>query len=393
LKINSNQAAEQRNQLRDLVKDQRAQIIQRQSEIENIGKLYDKKKEDKKVEGEKELVEVHDLNQQKLVEAVDGQSEKLEQLRTNLITTQTMLDQEHDRLVKSHQDQVQDTNAFYNDKFEKQFEDGQEMSKDINHKVNLHIKDIDSQAERNILKNQTEAHLKLDKVEHQNAVKVKTIDQNYNSARSRMESENSKALSSIEKEHQKQMNERLGGLMKDAQVKQQIQVDQMKNQDLYYSDLIKQKNIGFNQKIEALTKAHDLVVNNMKEKYQTELDTMIKDHAKLKQVTEEKIKDPFYQIETFEPKVEDMGDSYIVSLEIPETEIDSVSVTANKRKISVGFARRFQERMEAKDTGAVYHSARSEGHRKEIPVNDIVDSQHMEQKYSDGRLQFKIKKA
>ncbi|PJB52826.1 MAG: hypothetical protein CO099_10545 [Bdellovibrio sp. CG_4_9_14_3_um_filter_39_7] len=189
------------------------------------------------------------------------------------------------------------------------------------------------------------------------------------------------------------MNERLGGLMKDAQVKQQIQVDQMKNQDLYYSDLIKQKNIGFNQKIEALTKAHDLVVNNMKEKYQTELDTMIKDHAKLKQVTEEKIKDPFYQIETFEPKVEDMGDSYIVSLEIPETEIDSVSVTANKRKISVGFARRFQERMEAKDTGAVYHSARSEGHRKEIPVNDIVDSQHMEQKYSDGRLQFKIKKA
>lgn len=393
MKINSSQASDQGKQLRDLVKDQRSEIIHRQAEIENIGKLYDKKVEDKKVDGERELVEVQDQNQHKLIEAVDGQSEKLEQMRTNLLTTKQMLDREHDRLVKSHQDQVQDANAFYNEKYQKQFEEGQEVSKDINDKVNLHIKDIDSQAERNILQNQNKAALKLDNIEHQNEVKIKGIDDNYTRIRGKMDTENSRALSMVEKEHKKQMNDRLGGQMKEAEVKQQIHVDQIKNQDLYYTDLIKQKDLGFKQKLEALTKAHDLVINSMKSKYQAELDTMVKDHAKTKQLTEEKIKDPFYQVETFNPKVQDLGDSYIVSIAVPESEIDSVNLTANKRKISVSFARRFQERLEGQEEGTVFHSSRSEGHRKEFPVNDIVDSRHIEQKYADGQLLFKIKKA
>lgn len=393
MKVSSTEAAQQKKQIQDLVKGQRSEVIKRQNELESIKSFYDKKEEDQKVQGERELIEVHDNNQKNLLEAVDGQKEKLEVLRTNLLSTKEMLDKEQDRLVKTHQDKVQDVNTFYNEKYEQQFAEGEEISKDINHKVNLHIKDINSETDRNILKSQNETGLKLNKIEHDNQIKVKSTEDNYARFRGRLESENSKALLNQEREHQKLINEQLKTQSREAAIKTQIHTDQIKNQDLYYTDLIKQKDVAFKQKVEAMQKAHDMVLTSMKQKYQKELDNLVKSHAEVKELAEQKVNDPFYRMETVSPQIKDLGDHYEVVVDVPETEKENVSVSAHKRKITVGFARRFQNRMEVPEKGEVHHTARTEGSRREIPVADIIDSQNIQQKYVDGQLIFKIKKA
>ncbi|GAB4010518.1 MAG: hypothetical protein Fur0010_03360 [Bdellovibrio sp.] len=393
MKIDASKAYEQKKEINNLVKDQRTEIIKREQELAGIRSLYDQKKEDQKIQGEKELIEIHDNNQKRLLEAVDGQNEKLEEMRTNLILTKEMLDKEQDRLTKTHQDKIQDINNYYNEKFKTQFNEGEEVSKDINHKVNLHIKDINSETDRNILKTQNETGLKLNKIEYENSLKVKSIEDNYARLRGRMELENSKALMQTEREHQKLLNEQLKKQTREAAIKDQIHKDQVKNQEVYYNDLIKQKDIAFKQKVEAMTKAHEMVLTSMKQKYQHELDSIVKAHAERKKLAESKAKDPFYRMETLDPVIKDFGDHYQVAIDIPEGEKENVNLTAGKRKITIGFARRFQNRMEDLDKGVVYHTARSEGSRKEIPVADIVDSQHIEKKYQDGQLIFKVKKA
>ena len=88
----------------------------------------------------------------------------------------------------------------------------------------------------------------------------------------------------------------------------------------------------------------------------------------------------------------DEGDSYIISLPASRHEKDHYTLSADKRRIRLSMARRFENRVK-NDEGEVHQTHRSETFSKEFEVPHIVKDGPILQKWEDNRLSYQIFKA
>jgi exonuclease VII large subunit len=96
------QIQQNKGELKKLIRSQRDQITNRQQEIKNIEKIYDKKKENQRFQGEVELMDIQHRDLNRLQEASVGQEEKLEEIKKQVTNTQERLIKEEINLKKGH---------------------------------------------------------------------------------------------------------------------------------------------------------------------------------------------------------------------------------------------------------------------------------------------------
>ena len=103
------------------------------------------------------------------------------------------------------------------------------------------------------------------------------------------------------------------------------------------------------------------------------------------------MEDNFYHVNLLEPELVDNGKEYLLYLEVPPHEKESVHISARNRNIRLTLARRFEDEITNED-GTMDRSRKSEIFAKTIKTNDIIDHNSITQKYEDGHIIYKISK-
>ena len=157
------------------------------------------------------------------------------------------------------------------------------------------------------------------------------------------------------------------------------------------SDLVREQR-RFGNHLYEMRKKHQKFLTDAREKMGEETEQLKRDMATARANIMLKGQDGFYRIERLRPTIEDMGEAYVLSLNIPKHEVDQVSLSAHGRRIKLTASRRFEGKI-MPAYGESHHTRRSEVHTREFPTKDIVASDSILRHYKDGVLSFKILKA
>lgn len=391
MKIDNNHIQQNKEHLNKLAKQQKGEIIAREQEIENIKSLYDQKIENEKVQGLRSLHEIMDRNKAQIIESLDGKQERLEKMKTDLVSTEQKLSEEKKLLTTNHQDKVRDIQGHYNDKYQALYLQGDQNARDINFKTNNSLKEIEDNSHMAMNKIQHDTKIKMDQASHDYNNKVLKAESGHSGQVRRMELEYAKAVAGKELEHQKNLKEINNQNESEKLERSRIQQDQVKANELHHQDTLTSKEKAFQDKYKAMTENHQMVIDGLKKRYDNEIAQLIKTKSTEFQAIDNKKADSFYQVEKLNPKIEETLDSYLIHIPTTEHEKDNFNVSANKRTVKLSMARRFENRLE--DNQDVYKTHRSETFMKEFQVKDIVDKSKILSSYNNGVLTFKILKA
>jgi len=392
LKVNSPQIDENRQAINKLLQKQRNEIALRETELDNIQKIYKKKEDQERLVGEKKLLDIHDRNNKEFLEANKSKEEKLAQIKEQFSDTQQKLSLHESELKKGHENRIMNARDNHNMQAQRIFEDAQEQLKDINLTTNSKIKDVNAKTDLELTRIKHKSQLAIDKAAHENSLRVtqeqngqadalKVAQKQFYATQQRQEMEHKNALA---EQHLKNNGE--------FQTRERIHKDRTDATEKHYNELIKGEKSSFEMKYQRMVKEHQSVLDRLQSTFKERLDKITSSFKSEHAAKSARSEDEFYSLHTLSPKVREDEKFYYVDIETPPHEKENYHITAHGRKIKVQFNRRSEERLDGKN-GEVQTSKRSETLSKEINVAHIVDDKKVKVAYEEGVLSYRLPKA
>jgi len=158
-----------------------------------------------------------------------------------------------------------------------------------------------------------------------------------------------------------------------------------------FKENISNRDSAYKKNYEQLVAVNNQVLDRTKTVFDSEINSLVKDHVAKKNLFETKVQDPFYRLSEIQYNIKDMIDHYELTIPTPEYERDNYIVNGNDRKISITFSRKFSDRVTEEDK-TLHKSARSEVVTKELFTADILNPKKMTTGYKDGMLTYLIAK-
>jgi HSP20 family molecular chaperone IbpA len=392
VKITPDNIKSNERHLRKLNNQQKHHILNKEREIALQKELFQKKMENSKKHSELELLNTKERGVLTLNEAVEGRHHRLEKMRADLSMTQERLVNERRNLEKGHQKHIENINQGYSEKIKEVFSEGESKSKDVNDRVNDAIKNTQSDTNRSVSNLRHDSKLKIDQTNHLNKLKLKDASTANQADQVRQKMDHRKKIARAELDHNSKIQHAMTRNHTEIMQREKIHSGQVKAQEEHYKELVNSNKKAYDQKFNSMVKSHKNVVKGLKERFDGEVNKLALSYAEQKEFKATRSEDQFYNMSTLTPTLKESANAYIVSMEIPEHEMDNFSLSAEKRRIKVSLTRRYEDRMDSPD-GSVHTSKRSESHRKEFNVAQILDSANITRKYEDGVLSYKIPKA
>jgi len=382
----------QSTKLKTMLTNQRNLVAAKEREIEDVKKIYDMKKEDERVLGQKDVIEIKDINQQEILEAVDNKTSRLEDIQKSFKADSERIQKERAILAeqkKLDKDATMALNAIDQDRI---IQDGLEKTRSIKDSTNKSVAEIQQQSD-----------FEIQDIAYQTKKKADTQTRLYDSTLADRSREQSLQLGTKDIEHKQQLDNLKMEFARNSRQLSRLNTADKTNKDLaykkelkttedHYNQLLSSKRAQFEEKFTALQAQHEQVISRTEEQLRTQLKALSSDYAKKRDATLAKVDDPFYNLKEIEHKLEDKPDSYLVHINIPEHEAENVVFTGHDRKMKITISRRFTDRVEA-EAGKVSENRRSESVSKEFQVTDLVNPKEITKKYEDGVLTYRIAKA
>lgn len=382
----------QSTKLKTMLTNQRNLIAAKEREIEDVKKIYDMKKEEERVLGQKDVIEVKDLNQQEILEAVDNKTSRLEDIQKSFKADSERIQKERAILAeqkKLDKDATMALNALDQDRI---IQDGLEQTRSIKDSTNKSVAAIQQQSD-----------FEIQDIAYQTKKKADSQTRLYDSALADRSREQRVQLSTKEIEHKQQLDNLKMEFARNSRQQSRLNMADKKNQELayqkevstsenHYNQLLASKRAQFEEKFNTLQAQHEQVISRTEEQLRSQLKALSSDYAKKRDATLSRVDDPFYNLKDIEHKLEDKPDSYLVHINVPEHESENVVFTGHDRKMKITLSRRFTDRVEG-DAGKVSENRRSESFSKEFQVADLINSKDITKKYEDGVLTYRIAKA
>jgi len=380
------------SQLKPLIDRQRNLVAAKEREIENVRNYFDAKKETERVSGQKEILDLKDVQQKEILEAVENKTNRLESMRTSLQSDMERLQKERELL--SQQSSL-DQEVSIDEARAKQVEMAnlaQEKAKEIGQKANQQIADLQKDSQWEIAQSSVQARNKYDDNVrlHESTLADKMREQRVQLATQQIE--HNQKLNQARSKYEKDVAQVTRSNVGEKNKREQLYLKELKSQEDQYNYLLREKRKQFEQKYSNLEAEHNTVLNRTEERFKQQLNELSQKYTSVRDVASEKKLDPFYHVQRLEHRLENTPEAYLIHLEVPEHEADSVLLSAHERKIKLTFSRRFSERVDGQN-GQVDINKRSESFTQEFPVSEIVNSKEITRQYQDGVLTFKIKKA
>tara|TARA_R110000868_G_scaffold38661_6_gene135124 strand:- start:4333 stop:5499 length:1167 start_codon:yes stop_codon:yes gene_type:complete len=380
------------NTLKGLTNNQRNLVAAKEREIGEVKEHYELKKLDERTNGQNELYEVKDAHQKEILAAVDQKSSRLSSMQQSLKDDLTRLEKEKAILAeqsKLDRDASLITSSVDQDEL---IQEGLERSREIGRRTNQEVAKLLKDSQWEVAKASEDAKRNLDNAVKQSDNKLADRTREKKIQFTTTEIEHKNKLDQLKGEYDKNSRQvnRLNFVEKSN--KEQNHLKDLRSLEEQHNYLLKEKRNQFQQKFAHLESEHNEIMNRTEAKFKEQLISLSNDYASKRSAAEKRSDDPFYNLHRLSHRVEELPDSYIISMDMPEHEADDVLISGRNRDIKLTLSRRFSERLESEE-GSVDVNKRSESFTKEFQVADIVDPKSVTRKYENGVLSFKISKA
>jgi len=370
----------------------RDQVVVKQKELERVKEHWDAKIENEKAVGTEKHLLQHDLNDQKIAQSIKEREDRLLEVQNQFKKTQDLLEKEKQTLSQDHQHKMEDLTLVYDDKYKYNFEKAQDQIQQINEHTNSVIQKQRSDADWKVVEAGLQAQDRTTAAVQQTQQKIN--DQNFDQSKvlrattqahgvelSRLKLEQAQAKEDELKRHDLHLQHY------QKQLQSEVAFNDQKHQHL----LAQQKEV-FETRYKQMMAEHEALMENTKTALNYEINKLKTDLTSRKQQVENKQDDQFYQLAQLNPIVEDLGDSYMVTLPLPEYERENLTVVPTGRNLKLSLTRKFKDEVTDPD-GTQNKSSRSEILTKTMQVNDLMNPRTMKQIFEEGLVKIKVEKA
>lgn len=382
----------QTTKLKTMLNNQRNLIAAKEQEVEDVRKLYDMKKENERLVGQKDVIEIKDINQQEVLEAVENKTARLEDLQKSFKADSERLSKERAILAEQRALDRDATRIFNSIEQDRIIQEGLEQTRNIQDSTNQEVAEIQKQSD-----------FEIQKIAYDTKKKADIQSRTYDSTLADRSRDQKLQLTTKEIEHAQQIDRLKSEFARNSRQlsrlnqadkinKEQSYQKELKSTEEHYNQLLSSKRKQFEEKFQTLQKQHDDVISRTEEQLRTQLRSISSDYAQKRDATLARKEDPFYHLKEMQHRLEDKPDSYLIHIDVPEHEAENIVFTGHDRNIKLTLSRRFADRVEGED-GKVNVNKRSESFTKEFKVADIVNPKEITKKYEDGVLTYKISKA
>lgn len=377
--------------LKNLDEQIRKKINNKENELEQIGKLYEKKITIANSEGDQRVVETVDKNNKRLIDANKEYEEKLKSYQDSLALTHSNVAEEELKAIETSKAMKYNLRNQSEDQYSKIYENAKNNQENIFNKAQNDSKVLEVKARHD--HNLQESRTRQDLTNYTNNLTQSTREQEEN-LKKQLESEQAVMAHTLIQNKMDTQARLIDSKDKGRRLEAEqtrVQTDQMKFQDQYHAELMRTKQADFKQRYEKMAQEHDVILNNLKAKLDKSAKLAVENNARDIASIPDPSKDSFYQLEILKPKMTEDLKNYYVSLEVPEHEKENVHLMAHGREVKITLSKKFQNTITAPD-GSENHVSKTQLYSKEFPTTEILNPKHISQKYENGILNFKVAK-
>jgi len=390
LKVDSNTTTI--NQMKRLEQQKKNLIKAHENEIQNLQNFHADRTNQLKSDSKIDLAQAREQNHQELLDLVDQHKQTLEKKLDELGKQDAFLERERTDLAGQHKEQLLDMNKKFKGNLEERQRKQLAEEQTQNDLTVLGIKNS-----RNKLNQEIQGSHQRYVEEMSNSTKGHGINLQKQNNLQNLD------LRTKEVEHSRKMSELRG------KYQQQLLDEELKSEN----KLMHEKGLGEKQ-YQVTAGQNQAKLAQEKETFEKRYNEMVKNHENLLQLVKgrldneilstsqkltgnkgdfaTKAADPFYRTSLLTPKIEDGVSNYLIKIKVPEHEKEFLTLNANGRELKLNMTRHHKSETTLED-GSFNKSKRSEIFTKEFSVPDIVDARSITQKYENGEVIFKIKKA
>lgn len=390
MKVNENNS-ELLDYSKALDKKLRNQITKKEEMIEDIKKGYDNKIESAKLDGNDRYTASIKKNDDALIGISKDFEEKLNLYKDNLEKTQKNIANEEEMLKNYHFEKMKNFEEQYLNNTHDQFQKADESKIAIQDQTQNSLKlTIDkSQASKKHLENSVRAE--IDALSNDFNQKEKLAKSSYRDTMRNNLRNHQTEIALQRADLRKEIDKNTEDNKRIENEKVIAQTEELKYLDKHQKDVIAQKHNDFKIRYEHVVNEHNALLSELKTHLEADVKKLAEKNTTQKKIISKRADDPFYRVETLNPKITEAEKDYIVSLKIPEYEQENVHLSVNGRGVKMTLSRRFADTIEDQN-GGTNRSTRSELFSKEFSSIDLLDPKQVVQKYEDGTLTFKIQK-
>ncbi|OUR97804.1 hypothetical protein A9Q84_06280 [Halobacteriovorax marinus] len=366
-------------------------VVAKEQEIENLDKFYDLKKADTKLTGDIDLINIKDRHQNDISEQILSKQQRLDSIKSNFANEQTKLEKEKKLLTDSHQEKIHDINNIYDYKYRDSYDIANTKAKDINLETTETIHKLQDESDRIILDLNFKSKIHSDVKERENNKKISAQEQQHVKMAKRTDDSYERKVAAAVIDHENKLSDQNHKQLVERNERHKFHNFEMKAKEEHHKELLLQEDKSFKQKYNLMAKSHQSILDRVKERFNNQVNSIVKNQMKYKKNISEKAGDDFYKVSSINPSIKEGITDYEVSIKVPEHEKENVRLTAHGRKVTVSLTRRFQDELTSED-GSTSKSKRSEIFTKKMETSQILNPRQITQSYHEGILTFKVAK-
>jgi hypothetical protein len=390
MKVDHDSASNATLNARRAQSQQRRMVKQKERELSQIKKIYRGRIDNVKLNHQRHLSDLNQVQRNTLAESVRLGQDKLEQYRNKIDVDQQQMANKLEHYRGDLQQKKDLTKQNYQIQHKVHSERLHEQATDANERLGTQLKKLKDEEFDAFGRAQRDKHVLANRLAN-DSIKFQANLKRQESEISAMQRKNKNLELKSQADFQLRM--------------QQLKLDGQK--DLNKQELMNKKNFemlqnnntrrirgrqeAFKQKIVAMKNAQEQLVKRIKVKYDSEMQKLISNNNKQQNKVATRIQDNFYQMRHLTPALQDGGDHYLLAVPVSPHERDNISLTANDRELVLTYTRRFNQNL-LDQAGNHESTKRSEVLTSRVSTPDIVTTKNLVSNYQDNQLIFKVKK-
>lgn len=379
------------NYLKKLAEAQRDLVAGKEQELIEIDKIYEAKKSNEKLVGESEVLDLQDRHQSEVAERIQNKQDRLDAIKANFTENQQKLEKEKTTLVKGHQEKIKDINTVYDYKYKDSFDEANMKAQKINTDNSQVIKDLQFASDKTIENIDFESKVRADSKSRDNDINLKQQESTHSLQQKTTSDSYERRMAEAVSTHENKLSDQNHKQLVERNEREKFHSLEMNNKEVHHKELLKQENISFKQKYENMVTNHKAILDRVKERFNNQVNGIVKDQMQYKKSISSKGGDEFYKVSSLNPRITEDVKGYNLSIDVPVHEKENIRLTAHKRDITISLTRKFKDEVK-EENGSVNKSRRSEVFTKDLQTENILNSKSITQKYNEGVLTFRIAK-
>lgn len=377
--------------VRNLDEQIRRKIDSKETELENLAKIYDQRIAVANTLGEDKYEKSVDRNNQRIVAANKEYEDKLKGYQDSLTQTKSDLETSQNNLTDKAKEDQANLKTQAEEKYLKIYENAKENQESLFNKSRNDAKQLSEKSHHDKTMRESRAKQQLTAFAQNLSETSKTQEENLKKQLESEQSAMSRTLLQDKLDTQMRLAESTQKNKQLEQDQKRVQEDELKFVDQHHAELIKQKQQDFLVRYQRLAQEHDDVLNALKAKLDKTTQEAIEANRKDLQAIYDVKEDPFYQLEVIKPQVTEDAKNYYIHLEVPQHEKENVHLMAHGRELKVTVSKKYMTTVNDPD-GSSNHISKTKLYSKEFPTKDILNPKQISQKYENGILSFKVAK-